>query len=115
MVGDAPHVLALDHVGGDAGLVLPHVGERGATVAVADGIQPATLDPGGAQLIVDVDGATGLEPDGLESEIAGGGPAAGGDEQLVRIELRAVVEHCGDGAVAVRARTPRRCRRRRGR
>ena len=57
--------------------------------------------PVGAELIVDVDGASGLEPHRLESEIAGGGPAAGGDEQLVRNELRAVVEHGGDGATAV--------------
>ena len=61
---------AEDHVAGDARLVLAHVREQRAAVAVADRVEPAAVDADGAQLVVDLDGLAGLQPDRLEPEVA---------------------------------------------
>ena len=52
-----------DHVAGQAGLVLAHVGQERPAVAVADGVEPAAVAPRRAELLVHLDVASGLEPD----------------------------------------------------
>ena len=64
-----PRVLAENDVAGDARLVLAHVSEQRPPVAVADRVQPVTVDSGRAQLVVDLDEVAGLETDGLQTEI----------------------------------------------
>ena len=54
------HVLAQDGRGGDAAVILAHVGERGEPVAVADRVQPASGYPSRPQPPVHPDGQAGL-------------------------------------------------------
>jgi hypothetical protein len=89
-------VAAEDHVGGDAALVLAHVGEERSTVHVADRVEPVVA--GNAQLLVDLDVPARLEPDGLEPEVGRGRLAPDADEDLVALEHVAVVERELDGA-----------------
>ena len=73
-------------VGADPRLVLAHVGEQRAPVDVADRVQPVrAADP---QLVVDLEVAAGLDPDGLEPELVGARPATDRDQQLVAAQLR---------------------------
>ena len=104
--GPVPGVLAEDHVAGDAGLVLAHVGEEREAVAVADGVEPAAADTLGLQPVVDLDRLAGFEADGVEPEVGGVGRSADGDEDLVGFEDGAVLEAWP--AVAPRRRSARR-------
>src|SRR3954451_6449814 len=76
--GPVTHVLPEDHVGCDPRLVLAHVRERGAPVAVTDGVQPVAVGLDRAQPVVDLDEAASGQPDRLEAEVAGGRPASRG-------------------------------------
>ena len=101
-----------DGIGGDARLVLAHVGEEDAAVDVADGVEPAAVDAGGAQLVVDVDRLSRLQPDRLEPEVVGVGPAADGHEELVADERPTITERELHRRVVGRASGPRRPRHR---
>ena len=91
VVGHVADVLAEDHVAGDARLVLAHVGEQGAAVAVADGVQPVAVDARSrAAGRRPRRSLPGLEADGVEAEVGGRRAAADGDEDLVGLELAAV-------------------------
>ena len=61
--------VAEEVLGGDARLVLAHVGEQDAAVDVADRVEPVVA--GDLHVVVDLDVAAGLEPDGLEAEVLG--------------------------------------------
>ena len=72
---------AEDAVGGDAALVLAHVGQQRAAVGVADDVEPVVA--GDAQRVVDLDRPPGLDAERLDAEVGGQGAPADGDEQLV--------------------------------
>ena len=99
MVGPSFDRLAEEVVGGEARLVLPHVGEQRATVDVADRVEPCVGHTCGTQLFVHLNRCAGLEPDGVETEILGVRTATDGHEQLVGHDLAPVGEHADDGAV----------------
>jgi hypothetical protein len=79
-IGD---LVAEDDVGGDAGLVLAHVGEHRPTIAVADRVQPIPCDADRLQLVVDLYWLTWGQPDGVKPESRSGRAATGGDRELV--------------------------------
>ena len=74
-----------DGVAADAALVLALMGEQGAVVDVAGGVQPTTRHLAHRHGVVDVEPGPGREADGAEAEISGARPAAGGHQQLVRL------------------------------
>ena len=84
---------AQDRRGGDPAVVLAHVGEQREPVAVADRVQPAPGNTDRPQPLVHLDRAPGLQPDVLEAEVGGRGPAADRDQDLVAGELPPV-RHC---------------------
>ena len=86
-------------IGGDAGLVLGHVGERCAAVEVSDRVEPVVARHLG--VLVDLDVSVGLEADRLEPEAGDLRGAPDRDEQLVAADDAAVAErHRHLGAVA---------------
>src|SRR5207244_3076308 len=87
-----------DALGGDASLVLAHVRQEGATVRIADRVEP--LVPRNPHRGVNVDVAPGLQADRLQSEVACCWAAPYGDEQLVGLELFARLEPHRDTALA---------------
>ena len=78
-------------------LVLPHVREQRAAVDVADRVEPVA--PVDAERLVGLDVPAGLETDRLQPDVARPRPPADRDEDLVRLDRRAVVELDADGAV----------------
>jgi hypothetical protein len=105
VVGDVGDVAAQDGVAGHPPLVLAHVGEGGEPVAVPHRVQPAALDPLDGQAPVDLDRAAARQPDRLQADLGGPGPAAGRDQQLVGFQLPGPVAegHRGRPAFAVAA------------
>ena len=71
VVGDVARGLAEDHVADEPALVLAHVREQGAAVAVADRVEPVPRDAAARKLVVDLDELAGFEADGVEPEVAG--------------------------------------------
>src|SRR5512133_2986899 len=92
VVGQVGGVAAQDGVAGHPPLVLAHVGQGGEPVAVADGVQPAAVDPLGPQPAVDPDRPVPGQPDRVQADVAGAGAAAGGDQHLVADHLVAVAQ-----------------------
>ncbi len=84
---------------GDPGLVFAHVGEKGPAVRVADGIQPSSGHPGGAERVVDGHRPARLKADGVQADISGAGPPAGGHENLVGCNDPAVLQGGGHGRI----------------
>jgi hypothetical protein len=82
-------------------LVLAHVCQEGAAVAVPDGIQPVAVDAQDAQPIVNVGVATRFfgKADAVEAYVAGLRAASDGDEDLVGGELSPVFEDGDDRPV----------------
>ena len=90
--GDRLDLAAEGVLGGDPGLVLAHVGEEGAAVDVADGVEPvAAADP---QPVVGLEEAAlaGLDADRVEADLLGARLAADRDEDLGGLDRAAVVE-----------------------
>ena len=83
-------LLAEDHVGRDARLVLAHVGEQRAAVHVADRVQPVgRVAP---HRVVHLDRLARLEADRVEPDVVGVEAPADRHEQLVGPHRPAVVE-----------------------
>lgn len=68
------------------------MGEQHPAVDVAGGVQPAAGNRGHPHAVVDVDPVAGSEADGLQSHVFGAWGAAGGDEQLVGLQLLPVLQ-----------------------
>ena len=91
---------AEDAVGGDAALVLAHVGQQRAAVGIADDVEPVVA--GDAQRVVDLDRASGLDAEVVDAEVGRQDAPAHGHEDLVAGHARAVVELDVDLAVLAR-------------
>ena len=81
--------VAEDVLDGEARLVLAHVGEQDAAVDVADRVQPVVA--GDLHVLVDLDVAAALEPDGVEPELLRARRAAERGDELLAVGGRAVV------------------------
>ena len=81
---------AEDRVGDEPALVLAHVRELDAAVDVADGVHPVVTRH--AQVVADLERLAGLDSECLEADPRGARRATDGDEQLVGLDGRAVVE-----------------------
>jgi hypothetical protein len=101
--GPVARVAAGDHVGRDPRLVFAHVGERCQAGAVADRIQPAAGNPGGAEPVVDLHRPPRLQPDAAQADVVCGGTAADGHQDLVRGHLLAAAERRADRPVGASA------------
>src|SRR5215471_5337535 len=88
-----------DRGAGDAGLVFTLVGEQGMVVDVAEGIQPLVADGSHRAGVVHFQPRAGFQADGLQADVVGQGPAAGGEQYLVGFCLTAVLNSRATGPV----------------
>ena len=102
-VEDLPVGAGTDGIAGHPGLVLALVGQQGPVIGVAHGVEPVAVDAAHQAGVVDIEPRSRRQANRLESDIAGVGRAAGGEQYLVGLELLAVVENDRDRSAAAGA------------
>ncbi len=79
------------------------MGQQGPVVGVAHGVKPVAVDAAHQAGVVDIEPRSRRKANRVQSDIAGVGCAAGGEEYFVGLELVTVIETDRDGSGTGRA------------
>lgn len=85
-----------DRVARGPSLVLALVGEQGAVVDVAKGVEPGALHSSDQTRLVDIEPGSGGQVHGFQADVVGARRAPGGEHDLIGLHPAAVVEAQGD-------------------